>query len=175
MKKLAFIAICLIMQTFTATADQVYFWKDKNGVTHFSDTPPTDKPASTQQVDVINPPVASTAIQQSTDTPTTEVVQKTNYTVSITSPINQETIRDNEGKIRVQVSIHPEVPQNGEVLHLIFDGKRFGCDISSSQCMAENVERGTHEMQVELIDRSGKILASSEPVTVYLFRAIVKQ
>lgn len=170
MKKLALIAICLMMQTFTATADQVYFWKDKNGVTHFSDTPPIDKPAMTQQVDVINPPVSSPPIPQPTETPTAETEKKTDYTVSITSPINQETIRDNEGKIDVQVSIQPEAPQNGEVMQLLVDEKRFPCNIGSGTCQSFDIERGPHQLKTELFDKSGNLISSSEVVSVYLFK-----
>ncbi|MFT3667290.1 MAG: DUF4124 domain-containing protein [Pseudoxanthomonas sp.] len=57
---LAALALCLTVAA-TAQAQQVYQWKDKNGVTHYSDTPP---PSQTVQNRRINQYGAATAETQ---------------------------------------------------------------------------------------------------------------
>jgi len=157
-------------------ADEVYYWKDKNGVTHFSDSPPSEQKSQSRQIDIINPPVPALPVpQQNVVTPTQDETKSPQYTLNISSPISQQTIRDNEGKINVTVNIDPETPQNGEVMQLLVDDKRFACDIGTGSCQAFDIERGSHQLKTELFDKNGKVLASSDVVTVYLFRAIAKQ
>jgi len=59
---------------------------------------------------------------------------------------------------------------NPAQLVLYIDGNRYGCDTASLSCEAKNVERGAHQLRTELVSQNGKILASSESITVYLFR-----
>ena len=156
-------------------AGEVYYWKDKNGVTHFSDSPPAEHPAQTRQVEIVNPPVPAISVaQQNVATPTQDETNSPTYTLNITSPINQETIRDNEGKIQVAVNIAPETPQDGEVMQLVVDDKRFACDVGTGSCQAFDIDRGAHQLKTELFNKNGKVLASSDEITVYLFRATAK-
>ncbi len=157
-----------LTQTF---ADEVYYWKDKNGVTHFSDAPPAEQKTQSRQIDIINPSVPALPIpQQNVVTPTQAEPKSPEYTLTITSPINQETIRSNEGKINVSVNIAPETPQNGEVMQLLVDEKRFACDVETGSCQAFEIDRGAHQLKTELFNKNGNVISSSNTVSVYLFK-----
>ena len=149
----------------------VYYWIDAQGVTHFSDRPVAGKTMNSKQVEIVNPPASNPnpITENTTDTPAQP--PSLSYTLSIASPQSEQTIRDNEGRITVQNQLSPAMPE-GEQSQLVLyvDANRYGCNTASLSCEATNVERGAHQLRTELISQSGKILASSESITVYLFR-----
>ena len=46
---LAALALCLAVAA-TAQAQQVYQWKDKNGVTHYADSPPPNQTVQNRRI-----------------------------------------------------------------------------------------------------------------------------
>lgn len=154
----------------------VYYWTDANGVMHFSDTPVAGKTMQTKQIDIANPPAINpNPVPQASDTNTQANQQAViAYSLSITSPLAEETIRSNEGKIRVQSQLSPALPDNEPVnLFLNVDSTRYPCNTTALSCQADNIVRGAHQLKTELVDQSGKILASSESITIYLHQTIV--
>jgi len=53
---LSVLALCLAAAS-TAQAQQIYQWKDKNGVTHYSDSPPPSQPAQNRRINQYGAPV----------------------------------------------------------------------------------------------------------------------
>jgi hypothetical protein len=166
--------ITLMLSWFAQAADEnttVYSWTDAQGVTHFSDKPINEKNIISKKVEIINPPVSNpNPVSENTDsTPAAEPAIA--YTLQIASPQNEQTFRDNSGQITVQNQLSPALP-DGESAQLVLyvDGSRYACNSSSLSCEATNIARGTHQLRTELIAQNGKILASSNSVTVYLFR-----
>ena len=165
----------------------VYYWTDANGVMHFSDTPVAGRTMQTKQIDIANPPAINpNPVPQASDTNTqaNQQASDTNtqanqqaviaYSLSITSPLAEETIRSNEGKISVQSQLSPALPDNEPVnLFLNVDSTRYPCNTAALSCQADNIVRGAHQLKTELVDQSGKILASSESITIYLHQTIV--
>lgn len=52
-------ALCLLLAP-SADAQQVYQWKDKNGVTHYSDSPPPNQAAQNRRINQYGAPAAET-------------------------------------------------------------------------------------------------------------------
>ncbi len=150
----------------------VYYWTDAQGVTHFSDRPVAGKPMNSKQVEIVNPPTNNpNPITDDKAAAAVPTAPTTAYTLSISSPQSEQTIRDNEGRITVQNQLSPALNDKDPLqLMLYVDGNRFGCNTASLSCVAMNVARGAHQLRTELVSQSGKILASSESITVYLFR-----
>lgn len=57
---LAVLAFCLATAA-TVQAQQVYQWKDKNGVTHYSDSPPPNQTTQNRRINQYGAPAAETA------------------------------------------------------------------------------------------------------------------
>lgn len=152
----------------------VYYWTDANGVTHFSDTPVAGKQTQSKQVEIANPPVNNPNPIVDKNTPEPKETAP-NYSLSISSPLPGETIRDNEGKISVQTQITPELAVESAKLMLYIDAQSYPCDAKTLHCQATNIDRGAHQLRTELLSKDGKILASSESITVYLFRVAAKR
>ncbi|MCE9680101.1 DUF4124 domain-containing protein [Shewanella sp. AS1] len=163
--------LTLLLLTASAMAT-VYKWVDKDGKVHYSDTPVENsqqvefKPSTENQVK-LPPPVVippSAKAPQPAEPP---------YTLSITSPTEEETIRDNNGNITIIGKVHPKLA-SGHVLVLSMDGKVIGAAQSSAIFNLENIDRGEHVFQIHALEQNGKQLASTPPRTVFLHRASMK-
>ena len=96
------------------------------------------------------------------------VVAQPRIEVTISSPASGETLHDNEGNVRVTLAIQGAgVPG----IRPLLDGKPYGPDQRTSTFILENVDRGEHVLQVQVIDAKGDVVATSQPLTFYLWRA----
>ncbi len=155
---------------------KIYHWVDENGKIHFSDT----AVPGTEQINVKNNNLLSSGEAESTendavinelsldDESDNEEVIK--YQATITSPKDDKLLRSNDGTIDIHVVTEPE-KENTQKLQLYLDGKKLGSPQISPTMRALNIDRGTHQVQVELLDENGKVLAKTQVVTVHLQRA----
>ena len=93
-------------------------------------------------------------------------------TIELLSPEQGSTLRDNTGNIVFQGTISPKPPTQYDV-RLTLDGKAAPIVSNSLSVRVENVDRGAHEAQLELLAKDGTILAKSSAVTFYLHRASI--
>lgn len=93
--------------------------------------------------------------------------------VAISSPAHDSTIRDNEGNISISVTSKPGL-QTGHSFILMLDGKEVGKGPQST-FQLKNIDRGSHNLSVQVINGAGKIMVQSKPVTVHLHRAVVRR
>jgi len=91
--------------------------------------------------------------------------------VTIVSPRNEQTIHDNSGRVPVQVSLSDDALRSGGALRVELDGRIYGPPRRASSFALEGVVRGQHELRIALLDPSGNAIASSEPVTFYMWQA----
>lgn len=146
---------------------KIYVWTDESGVLVFSDSP---KPGA-EEVKVSK----KTNVLPSVDTSildTTPQVLRDEFTIDITQPADSETVRDNTGSVHVIGRIKPIFKQ-GYKIQLLLDGKLTEKPQSHSMFVLRNVDRGEHQIQLQLLNQKGKVIASSEPVTFYMHRASI--
>jgi cytoskeletal protein RodZ len=169
MKQIMMIIILLLSYPNLAA---IYQWTDEQGVTHFSDD--KSKPASAQKIEVkLTPP----AIESLTQSRTPEA-SSANSTLSempsqpigirINSPVDQQTLRSNSGNITVSATLSSSL-QYGSNIRLLIDGMIHSKQINS-QFNVTNIPLGTHKLQLQIVNNLGKVIASSELITVYLHR-----
>lgn len=89
--------------------------------------------------------------------------------ILITAPLANEEIRDNAGTVTVSVALKPSL-QDGHRLRLLFDGKEVAAPGGSQSWDLQDVERGEHTVQVEVLDQAGKRLQSSDTVKFAVHR-----
>ncbi len=91
---------------------------------------------------------------------------------TIVQPRADETIHDNSGHVNVAVSIDGgRELAAGERLRLVLDGMPAGRDRRSLATGLDGVARGTHSLKALVVDRSGNVVASSDPVTFHMWQA----
>ncbi|MGF1752221.1 DUF4124 domain-containing protein [Vibrio makurazakiensis] len=166
------------------SAQTVYTWEDENGVLHFGDTPAgtNAKPLTFADHQAQAPapkfetskPVETQSNKEQVLSPSKKKKPETPKALALTLeyPVHDQTIRSNQGLININLTINRKLAI-GEQLQLILDGRRFGAPQTQLGWQLKNVDRGTHTISIQA-HRSGKLIASTTPITVYLHRATIK-
>lgn len=147
---------------------QIYKWTDSDGNVHFSDKPhPGAEEVTLPEIQTFSSPTPSPSTSP-TVAEAEDAVQD-NYTVDIVMPKDQETIRNNQGYVVVNVQISPELKKNDKV-QLIFDGAPLGDPLPTTVFALRDIKRGSHTLKAELISAQGKVVDNSETVTFFMHR-----
>ncbi|OLQ81077.1 hypothetical protein BIT28_05770 [Photobacterium proteolyticum] len=164
------LATCLLLGLTTAPwlqASPIYTWEDDRGVVHFSDQ--SNPNANIVDLDVLpaielqpNPASPPGADKQ-------DIQSSQPITVRLLSPHDQQTLRDNQGIIKVAAATSQTLKKHHRA-QLLLNGTPYGSPQSRLNWHLSNIDRGSHTLQVQ-ISNNGKVIASSEVITVYLHRA----
>jgi len=163
----------LLMCAFIASpthAEEVYKRVDENGVPSFSDTKSKDaekiivEPVNVQKI----PPL--TEQPRSYSTPTEPAFQYSK--LKITSPADQTTLR-NEHSIVVQAAVTPGL-RSGHTIEFLDNGQPLQAGGKKTSIELLDFERGSHSLSVRILDNQGKVVITSNPVTLHIFRAVIK-
>lgn len=168
----------LLLATSAAQAAKVYSWTDNQGVVHYRDAPPPGQKA--KEVDLRVSPFIGTAprsVQVDNFNSLTGVDAKkekeaAKLVIELLSPEQGSTLRDNTGNVVFQGQVRPQPPTQYDV-RLTLDGKAAPLVNNALAIRVENLDRGAHEAQLELLAKDGTILAKSKAVTFYLHRASI--
>ena len=87
----------------------------------------------------------------------------------IISPPDGEALRANSGNFEVRAQIEPDLRQ-GHHLRLLLDGDPQGTAQASSTFRLTRVERGEHQLRLEIVDDDGGLVFAGEPSTFHLLR-----
>lgn len=88
--------------------------------------------------------------------------------LEITRPVNDETIRSNEGKLTALARSVPALDTSHR-FRWNMDGAPVQ-QVNAPELRLNNVNRGTHNLQVQIVDADGKVVISSETITFHLMR-----
>lgn len=174
MKIFPLILFTLLSTLTSLSYAEIYRSVDEDGNIHFSDTGlPDTKEVQLQDSNMFstNEKINSTDSELSIDNVDLfePIIQ---YQATILSPENDMAVRSNDGSININVSTTPK-KENTHTFQLYLDGKKLGSPQMSSSIRALNIDRGTHQVQVELLNSKGRTLAKTQIVTVHLLRATV--
>jgi hypothetical protein len=87
--------------------------------------------------------------------------------VEIGAPARDDVVWDDgEGHLDVAVAVSPEL-QSGHRLRVTLDGSPRDGVFANNTLRLSDMERGTHTLQVEVVDDAGRSLAASEPVVFH--------
>jgi len=162
-----------------AVADQkVYKTVGPNGEVTFSDTPTPGateldvKPAPSYKAPPLPTP-STTPADQSAGQPGQHQAGGSYKLVSILAPADDATVINTPGDVQVTVLVEPPLRTGrGDRIRLLLDGKAVDTGEKPNFSL-HNVDRGTHHLQAEVIDRSGATLSQSSSSTFHLHRPSV--
>jgi hypothetical protein len=160
---------CIGFCSLIAHAQQVYLGMDKNGVPLYS-----DKPVPGAQKIELKVALQSLSPQQATTIqPLAPLEQnQTDYQLSIQSPADQESLLSNQGEVLVEVAVKPELVDQHQ-LRLVFNQSQQSPLQKGTNFRLLGVERGEHQVQIQVIDQNGKLIAESPVTTFYLRKTTV--
>lgn len=150
---------------------QAYRWVDENGVVHYSDRP---QPGA-EEVEL---PRANTttvrrypARDRAEDQPPPASQPLRYESIAVVSPVAEQTLWNIEGLLNVSISLSPSL-QSGHRLRVYFDGTPREAPGLSFQL--QEVWRGEHNLQAEVVNASGEVLIRSQPVRFYVQQSTVR-
>ncbi|WP_237057486.1 DUF4124 domain-containing protein [Microbulbifer sediminum] len=88
---------------------------------------------------------------------------------SIVSPQSGATIPPGQRSVVLRVAIDP-VPSGGYEFFAVVDGQPWLGSSSGNSLDISALERGTHDIQAVLTDPDGRVLARSQPITIFVKR-----
>lgn len=103
--------------------------------------------------------------------PTAAAPVASTYSVSIVQPQDQSTVH-NQAPITVMASVQPAL-KTGDSLQLLVDGLPMGSPQTSLQFTLQDLIRGTHQLQVRILDVNAQTLKMSLPITLFKQQASV--
>jgi hypothetical protein len=167
-----------------ATADaRIYKTVDEDGNVVFTDVPPKDNQQSIElsqgnrYAPVTVPKAAPTVNDPADDEADAEDAGSSiGYErLAIASPVNDEPVRENAGNLTVDLTIRPPLnTDRGHHVEILMDGAPFAHGQSDGGTIElTNIDRGTHSLQAHILDASGNILVTSQPVTFHMLRVSV--
>lgn len=159
------ILLCVVISGFAQA--QVYRSVGKDGSVIFSDQPSdgavkveVKKLETVKSLDTPTPPTSSNSSPQTPPALYTAI--------TITSPADDQAIRENTGNLNVTVSVTPGLKSNHKLV-LYLDGATYSTGTANSFNLV-NIDRGTHQLRVAVVDASGRQLIDSKSVTFHILR-----
>ena len=173
-KRAILVLLGLLVMPFVA-ADEAYVWTDDDGVVHYSDRPVpgarrielTDPNASEPLV--TRPDEATQPDTEDAQADDTATVRYESF--EIVSPGAEETLWNIEGVLNVSMALSPPL-QPGHQVRVYFDGNPQ--IVSGTSVQLQEVWRGVHNVQAEVLDETGKMLIRSRTNRFYVQQTTVR-
>jgi hypothetical protein len=153
-----------LLAATAAFADDAWKWIDADGVVHYSDVPVEG--AEQVNLSEYNKKTGAQISNGRTVKDKTEVQEKVAYaSIEIASPRAEETLWNIEGLLNVTVAVTPQL-QSGHRIRAYLDGEAL--DVGGASFQILDVYRGTHSLQAEVIDNTGRVLVRSPTSRFYV-------
>jgi cytoskeletal protein RodZ len=154
-----------------------YVWTDEDGVIHYSDRP---HPGA-KRVDLgeSKPSSRSTTSRQTTAGTTTppeesdvEEASPFRYdSLEVAAPAAEETLWNIAGELSVSLALSPAL-KPGHTVRVYFDG--VAQTVPGTRFQLQEVYRGVHNLQAEVLDETGQLMIRSVPNRFYVQQSTVK-
>ena len=157
-----FIAASILLATGTVLA-QAYRWVDEDGLVHFSDRPAPgaeqiELPRDTRTASQRRIAAAATVPTRSAGDQLAKAPAFKYESLAVASPEAEQTLWNIEGVLDVTLALSPALQEDHQV-RVYFDGKRQSVNNASFQI--QEVWRGVHNIQAEVVDAKGKLMIRS--------------
>jgi hypothetical protein len=171
------LALLVLLAASFAAAEEAYVWTDEDGVVHYSDRP---VPGATR-IELAEPNSGrSPAPSRNTDEAANDEESDEGGDPSgpfqyesfeVASPGAEETLWNIEGVLNVSLALNPPL-QPGHQIRAYFDGEpRI---VTGTSFQLEEVWRGVHNLQAEVLDETGNMLIRSQTNRFYIQQTSVR-
>jgi hypothetical protein len=169
-------AACLLAGVLFA---QAYRWVDEDGVVHYSDRPhpgaeeielSTSRPASRPRTP---PPSSNTSRRNEQSADEQPDVAFSYESLAVSTPGAEETLWNIEGVLNVTLELRPAL-RRGDQVRVYFDGEQ-NLITRRTSFQVEEVYRGVHNIQVEVVDQAGTLMIRSQPNRFYVQQNTIAQ
>ncbi len=151
----------------TGVLAQAYTWTDEDGVVHYSDRPqPGARRVELQAPNSSRSPSRSSAQESSDGDGAEEPAAPFRYeSLEVANPGPEETLWNIEGTLSVTLALTPAL-RPGHQVRVYFDGNpRL---VNSTTFQIDEVWRGVHNLQAEVLDETGNMMIRSRTNRFYV-------
>lgn len=161
------IVFCLLAVFAQPVLAKLYKCKDAEGNTVYTDEPCADgKELKLPPLHTYTPVIIPPAF------PTTNEADKkavTYESLKILEPGNDKPVYNNTGTVTVSYQLKPSLNTSlGHQFSIALDGKQLKTKGVTNQIQLQNLDRGSHSVQIFVVDKDNGILLSSPTVTFHL-------
>ena len=165
--------LCLLLIALPAVAD-VYTYVDAQGNRVFTDQA---HPGNARRVEIPPSNMSSQPrkhVVQTTHAPAKPAPIFRYQLLRILVPEPDATVRSMTGELIVSVSNDPTL-QNGHTYRLLVDGQPYGQAGRSPVFPLINIDRGTHQLAVEILDETDRIVERTPNQPFHMLRITLAQ
>lgn len=146
-------------------AAQVYRWVDEDGVIHYSDQPVEGAELIELPNDTATPGSNAPRTPRTTTNRGDEAGDESSdefayRSLTVATPSEEQTLWNIQGTLNVSLSLQPSL-QEGHRVRVYLDGESRLVD--AVQFELTEVWRGTHTLQAEVLDSTGRLMIRSDP------------
>lgn len=160
-------SIFILLGVLAATAvlaDEAWKWTDEDGVVHYSDVPV--KGAEPVNLSEFSKKTGASISNGRAPAAASEPEEELAYeSITIAAPANEQTLWNIEGLLNVSVAVNPAL-QQGHRVRAYFDGDVR--DVGGTSFQLLEVYRGTHSLQAEIVDQTGRVIIRSPTSRFYV-------
>jgi hypothetical protein len=157
-----------------ATADEAYVWTDEDGVVHYSDRP---MPGA-RRIELADPNTGQALARRPADAQSDAADDAADpdapfsyNSLAVSSPTAEETLWNIEGVLNVSLALNPPL-RPGHQVRVYFDGNpRI---VTGTSFQLQEVWRGVHNLQAEVLDETGRMLIRSQTNRFYVPQTTVR-
>lgn len=145
---------------------EAYTWTDENGVVHYSDRPQPG--AEVVELETSSSTRPQTGPRAATPTGNNEQAPAEEFSyesLEIGSPAAEETLWNIGGTLSVTLNLTPAL-RSGHQVRVYFDGTPQ--TVQGTSFTLQEVHRGVHNLQAEVIDETGQLMIRSRPSRFYV-------
>ena len=165
------IFVLLALLAANAAFAEAYTWTDENGVVHYSDRP---QPGAV--LVELDEPNTSQSLARPNSAATTKAAADSEAplryeSLEVAAPGAEETLWNIEGVLNVSLSLSPAL-QPGHQVRIYFDGNPQL--VSATSFQLQDVYRGVHNLQAEVLDATGKMMIRSKTNRFYVQQTSIR-
>lgn len=164
------LGVTALLGALAQSAEEVYRWVDEDGLVHYSDQP---HPGA-EKLRIETAPAAGTRVpanaagslrggeregEQQSDRPAGY------QSLTVSQPTAEETLWNIGATLSVTLDLQPAL-RPGHRVRVYFDGEVR--EVSGTRFTLEEVYRGVHNIQAEVVDANGNVMIRSEPNRFYV-------
>lgn len=178
MRNILLLTLCVVVQA--ASAGGIYSWTDESGNLVYGDTPPESvaaKPVDPPKLTILenfsgryNTDTGVVNTRGTASPPDAAPAVPSYYkALTLIAPKADQVIRANDGDVSVALTVSPKL-RAGDNIVMKLDGVE---KYRGTQRVANlsNLSRGTHQLEISIVDRANTVLRSNEAVSFSVLRA----
>lgn len=166
------LVLCLLMLLAQSAFADVYTYVDADGNRVFTDQPRRN--AKKMDIAPSNEIKAAPRQGHAPRTPSRPGPLFSYQLLRILAPEPDSTVRDMQGNLNVTVTNDPSL-QPSHSYRLLLDGKPFGKTGRSPVFALTNIDRGTHQLSIEIIDEFGRVVERTPNQPFHMLRISLAQ